>query len=271
MPLRVQINTFIIIGLCGLVPVLAVICGVLNGTTTSFGLFCIASAIVWAGIGTYVIYLLIPRWSGWLSRARFLHINEKVVALTFDDGPDREWTSQILDILKLENIPATFFILSDKAVDERETVARIASDGHEIGNHTASHGILTMRGPAFIEKEVRKTNETLEMITGTKPKLFRSPHGFKSPFLGFILKRNGLELIPWTKGIWDTDNAGASVLFERFKKYFESLEIMLLHDGVDHALTSGSRKATVEVLPQIIAEYRRRGYRFVKVGELGAN
>ena len=268
MPFRVQINMFIIIGLSALVPILATICGVLSGATTHFGFLCISLAIIWTSIGIYVIYLLIPKWSGWLKLTRIRCNGKKVVALTFDDGPDKEWTSQILDILKRENIPATFFILGSKAANEREVVARIAAGGHDIGNHTTSHEILTMRSPKFIKSEVEQTNKTIENITGKKPTFFRSPHGFKSPFLGIILKRNNLKLIPWTKGIWDSDGGQANVLFERFSKFFDPLEILLLHDGVDHALTSGGRKATVEVLPRIIEEYRRRNYHFVKIGEL---
>jgi len=268
MPLRVQINTFIIIALSILIPIVALCLAIWGNLRYELRIAYIIFATAWTALTIYTIYLLLPKWSGWLNSARARNRGERVVALTFDDGPDREWTNQILEILKQEKVSATFFLLGDKTENNPEILAQIVADGHEIGNHARSHQILTMRSSAFIRDEVVGTNRTIEEITGKKPTLFRSPHGFKSPHLNSILKENNLKLIPWTKGIWDSDGAEADLLFDRFSKHFDDLEILLLHDGVDHALTSDNRKATIEVLPLIIGEYRARGYRFAKIGEL---
>jgi len=225
-------------------------------------------AVLLISAGLYLLYLLIPQFDGWLARIRLKHRGRKIAVLTFDDGPDEPWTSQVLDILKCEKIEASFFILGSKAKNNPEIIRRMADEGHDIGNHSTSHRKLFFQNRRSITADIIETSNIVAGIIGEIPLLFRSPHGFKTPGLKRMLDRLGLSLIPWTRGIWDTDGSDADRLLKRFSRKFAALEILLLHDGIDASLTSKNRDATVAALPRIIAEYRRRGYKFVKISEL---
>lgn len=268
MPKKVLLKTLVILLPMALLPI-AALNYVLSIPAPAWLRIAISvMAITWIGFGIYALYLLWPRWDGWLSSLRRKHRGKKIAALTFDDGPDEPWTRQILDILRQEGILATFFVLGEKAKSSPEMVQLIASEGHDVGNHTMSHRILAHRGAGFARQEIARASEAIAGACGQRPVLFRAPHGFKSPSIRQVLEEQGLKLIPWTKGLWETDGAKKSTLLKRFRKRFSKLEILLLHDGADSALTLKSRKATVEVLPDIIKEYRRLGYQFMSIGEL---
>jgi len=219
-------------------------------------------------IGGYIAYLLLPVWDGWLIEAKNRYRGKKIATLTFDDGPDEPWTTQVLDVLKEKNLKASFFVLGEKVKKHPEIIKRIFDEGHDVGNHTSSHQKLLLRKEKDLVKDIISTSNEIQAITGELPSLFRAPHGFKRPGLKGILDRLNLRLIPWTKGIWDTDGSKTDRLLKRFKSRFGDLEILLLHDGTDATLTSKDRDATVEMLPSIIEEYKTRGYELKKISEL---
>ena len=99
----------------------------------------------------------------------------KRVALTFDDGPNEPYTSQILDILKERRVRATFFVAGSNCRRFPGTIERLARDGHEIGNHTWTHEVFPLKPPSRIEEEIRKTSDIIEKLTGVRPALFRRP------------------------------------------------------------------------------------------------
>lgn len=217
----------------------------------------------------YVLYLFLPQWDWWLYRTRKkIDAKEKICCLTFDDGPSKEWTPQVLDILNEYSIRATFFITGERALTYPDTVKRIASENHEIGNHTMTHRIITFRSKADVEDEIKECSSTIENLSGFKPALFRSPHGFKRFGLKNILANNELKLVPWTKGLWDTNMPPSKELLKRLKRKFDRLEILLLHDGLDNRKIRQHRQSTVDALPKIISEYQQRGYTFKTIGEL---
>lgn len=220
-------------------------------------------------VGLALVYSLVPCFS----------IHEKIlcqgpadhpwIALTFDDGPNEPYTSAILDILKDEQITATFFIVGKYAAEYPETVQRIAREGHAIGNHTMTHEPLVFKGKAAIENDIDQWEETINAVS-PKPlelKLFRSPHGWKSPFLSVVLRQKGYRLIGWTHGVWDSDQPGKDVLLERLRRAGENGAIILLHDG-DGDRARADRSQTVHALKEIIPYYRSRGFRFVTIPEI---
>lgn len=246
-------------------------------------------------LALYILYLFIPQWDWWLLNAkRVAKKNGPVCCLTFDDGPSREWTPQILDILKEYGARSTFFITGERARANPGLTRRIADEGHEIGNHTMTHKKLTFCSLKTLKREISECSEIIKSITGKYPSLFRAPHGFKPPLMkirkviarskttkqsrkyhGIATTPSGsrndlrnLTLIPWTKGLWDTDMPPAAELLRRLNKKFDPLEILLLHDGIDNRPISQNRKATVEALPEIIEEYKKRGYKFTTISEL---
>jgi cellulose synthase/poly-beta-1,6-N-acetylglucosamine synthase-like glycosyltransferase/peptidoglycan/xylan/chitin deacetylase (PgdA/CDA1 family) len=198
-----------------------------------------------------------------------------LVALTFDDGPDAVWTPRILDLLKKENVPATFFVIGDAAQLHPDLVRRIINDGHDIGNHTFTHPNLGEIPERLTILELNATQRLIEAITGRSTVLFRPPYfGDAEPTtpdevmpvtraerLGYLTV--GLHVDPNDWAMPGTD--------EIVKQTIAGVEnpdpdkhgqVVLLHDG------GGDRAQTLAALPQIITELRARGYRFVTVSEL---
>jgi len=99
------------------------------------------------------------------------------VALTFDDGPDPEWTPRVLDLLGAAGVRATFFLIGARAAQAPAVVKRIAGDGHEVANHSWSHRNPWLCGPATTRAEVRRAHDTLADLTGVAPRHFRPPWG----------------------------------------------------------------------------------------------
>ena len=223
--------------------------------------------LLWSGLGLAVAYVFLPCFH--LFGPSFCEGSsvERVIALSFDDGPNEPYTSQILDVLKFYQVPATFFPLGKNIERSPGTIARILAEGHPIGNHTYDHHPLIFRSKAGIEEEVKKWEEVMRPFGPISPRLFRAPHGWKSPFLLSLLERNGYHLVGWTIGVWDSDRPGAEVLLGRLLRRVRNGAILLLHDG--GGTTAGAdRSQTVALLPKLIEECSRRGYRFVTVSQI---
>jgi peptidoglycan/xylan/chitin deacetylase (PgdA/CDA1 family) len=191
----------------------------------------------------------------------------KRVALTFDDGPNEPFTSQILDILKERRVRAAFFVAGSNCLRFPGTLERLARDGHDIGNHTWTHEVLPLKYPSQIEEEIRKTSDIVEKLTGERPRLFRAPHGWRNPWTNAISRKCGCVPVAWTLGVWDTDRPGAEEIARRTIKGVRDGCIILLHDG--RGVEDGPDSSQlVEALPVIIDEIRRRGFRMVALSQM---
>jgi cellulose synthase/poly-beta-1,6-N-acetylglucosamine synthase-like glycosyltransferase/peptidoglycan/xylan/chitin deacetylase (PgdA/CDA1 family)/spore germination protein YaaH len=197
------------------------------------------------------------------------------VALTFDDGPDPEWTPRILDILKQEKVPAAFFIIGENGESNPQLVRRIVAEGHDLGNHSFTHPNLGEIPGRLTRLELTATQRLIESLTGRSSLLFRAPYfGDAEPQtpdevepaaianqLGYIIV--GLRVDPD-----DWALPGADEIVRRSLAGIENPnpdergQIVLLHDG------GGDRSQTVAALPKLIDEVRARGLRFVTVSEL---
>lgn len=269
MPFRIKFRIFIIYASIALLLAAMLIAAIMANSTAARALI-LSAATIFCFATIKISYILIPHWDGFLKINKKRLSKNRIAALTFDDGPDEPWTGEILDILNENKVRATFFVLGTKAASSPAIIKRMRDDGHEIGNHAISHRKMIFMRKDEIRDEIERTNAIIEGITGRIPKLFRAPHGFKTQRLLRILKEFQMTLIPWTKGLWDTDGSSGDKIFKRFTDSFCNFEILLLHDGVDRSLTLKDRSATVAALPRIIAEYRRLGYQFKTISELEA-
>jgi cellulose synthase/poly-beta-1,6-N-acetylglucosamine synthase-like glycosyltransferase/peptidoglycan/xylan/chitin deacetylase (PgdA/CDA1 family)/spore germination protein YaaH len=191
------------------------------------------------------------------------------VAITFDDGPDPEWTPQILDILKAANVKAAFFLVGANAEQYPALVRRIVEEGHEIGNHTYYHPNLALCWPEHIRIELNATQLLLETITGRSTTLFRPPYAADtSPSkvselmplnlaqeLGYLVVLENIDPQDWAR-------PGADVILQRVKQQRHDGSIILLHDA------GGDREQTVEALPRILDYLKARGDTVVSLGTL---
>jgi peptidoglycan/xylan/chitin deacetylase (PgdA/CDA1 family) len=193
-----------------------------------------------------------------------LPTHEKEIALTFDDGPNPVATPRILDVLRSENVPATFFLLGRHVERWPALARRAAEEGHALGNHGYHHRKLHFRGPAYVRVDLALGTDTIVSACGKQPTLFRAPHGFRSPWVTSIARELGQRTIGWTLGVWDSDRPGADVIVRRAVDGCGPGTILLLHDG-DGYDADGDRTQTAEALPRIIRELRDRGYRFVRL------
>ena len=197
------------------------------------------------------------------------HTNQKVVALTFDDGPYSPYTEKILAVLKEKNVHATFFIVGENALAHPELVREIKADGHLIGTHTQHHKDLLRLDKKEVHDEMAMGVESLRKITGESPKFIRPPHGFKDYEVIEQAERLGLKVVNWDIIPRDWTNPGTQKIVSRVIENIKPGSVILLHDG-DSPANKGSREQTVQALPEIIDQLRVEGYSFVTVEELQA-
>lgn len=185
----------------------------------------------------------------------------KCIALTFDAGPS-EHTPRLLDMLKKEKVPATFFLLGRNHVDRYpELVRRIAEEGHEVANHTWSHRILTDRSSDEVREELSRTQDAIEKLTGEKPTLMRPPQGRTDSDVSDISRELGMAQIMWSTTAKDYSTTDSALIEKRTLDQAGRDGIILLHDIYD---------GTVPAVPGIIEELKSRGYTFVTVPQLMA-
>lgn len=186
---------------------------------------------------------------------------QKVIALTFDDGPWPESTKQVLDILKKENIKATFFEIGQNLKRNPDLAKRLVAEGHVLGNHTWHHWYhyLNPQAAAF---EIESTSNLIYQTTGVKTNLFRPPGGILRNGVYDYAKNKKYAVIMWSADSVDYSRPPVPRLIHNIMKESKPGGIVLMHDG------GGNRSHTVEALPQIISTFRKQGYRFVTIPEL---
>lgn len=193
---------------------------------------------------------------------RFIKTNEKVVALTFDDGPSKPYTEQILNILDKHQVKATFYLLGVAIKSHPEIVKRTMAAGHELGNHSMYHKHLKKQSTASIKKEIADVDQLIKKMGYQKEITFRSPFGQVSPSIQTAVKELGKQNILFSYLPKDWEGPKAEVIHERIMQRIRPGFIITLHDG------GKRRQTTVEATEMLIQTLKKQGYRFVTVSEL---
>ncbi len=197
--------------------------------------------------------------------------NDKVLALTFDDGPDRRFTPKILDILAEKSVKATFFIVGSAGALNTDLLRRIYREGHEIGNHTFTHLNTTIASPERLQFEINATQRLIESAVGARTTLFRPPYGADlepqtidgaqvltlAGALGYLTIGMDIDPKDWQRPL--ASQIVAATIEQASKR---NGKVILLHDA------GGLRNSTIEALPQIVDKLREAGFRFLPVHEL---
>ncbi|PYY16659.1 MAG: polysaccharide deacetylase [Acidobacteria bacterium] len=197
---------------------------------------------------------------------------EKKVAITFDDGPDPNYTPQILDVLKRKHATATFFLIGIPSENDPGLVKRIYDEGHEIGNHTLTHPNISEISTWRFEKEINVTERLFAAKLGVKPLFFRPPYSIDqepdtadevkplelTQDMGYITVGDKIDPSDWSL----SPRYSAAEIAENVFRDLNKGNIILLHDG------GGDRSQTVKALPPIIDGIRARGYDIVPVSTL---
>lgn len=182
--------------------------------------------------------------------------NKKVVALTFDDGPDGNTTPQALDILAKYKIKATFFVQGKNIAGNEAILKRMQADGHEVGNHSWNHPVLTQLSFEDAKKQITDTEAAITNVLGKSSKLMRPPYGAISDDI-----RNSLDLsfILWNVDSLDWKSKNEASIFTEIQHQTSDGAIILLHD---------IHQPSVNSLPKVIEYLQEQGYSFVTVSEM---
>ena len=191
-----------------------------------------------------------------LYKAYFEKKNRKVVALTFDDGPNSTTTNQALDTLSKYGIKATFFVLGKNVSGNEEILKRMKADGHVIGNHSWSHPVLSKLSLDDAKKQITDTEDALTKVLGSSSKLMRPPYGAITDDI-----RNSLDLsfIMWDVDSLDWKSKNEAAILTEIQREVKNGSIILMHDI--HA-------ETVNALPKVIDYLKGQGYDFVTIPDL---
>ncbi len=195
-----------------------------------------------------------------IAEAKFSQ-GQKVIALTFDDGPWSGSTAKVLDILKKNNIKGTFFIIGQMLKQHPELGQRIVTEGHVIANHTWTHSYHFMN-PQVAAYEVESTSDLIYKTTGVKTTLFRPPGGIMNNGVAAYARNQKYTIVMWSADSVDYSRPPISRLIRNVTKESKPGGIVLMHDG------GGNRSNTVQALPQIIDYFRKQDYKFVTIPEL---
>jgi peptidoglycan-N-acetylglucosamine deacetylase len=185
--------------------------------------------------------------------------DRRVIALTFDDGPDPDRTPALLDALGELGVPGTFFVIGKRADAHPDLCARMAREGHEIGNHTYNHRYLPLQRSKRVEAELAATDDAIERATGIVPTLARPPWGGRSPANVRAFDRLDKRVVLWDVNSLDWKDLPPADVAQRVVERARPGSIILMHDGGrDHT-------GTIAAVRMLVPELRARGFEMVTV------
>ena len=189
----------------------------------------------------------------------------RAVSLTFDDGPDPEWTPRVLDVLAREGVRAAFFLIGQRARRVPEQARRIADSGHDLGNHTWSHPSLWRCGPAHTEREIGDGHAAIADAAGAPPRFFRPPWGKTNLAMFGVARELGTPCVFWTV---QPESRRPVVPAEQARRGLARARAGAIYDLHDADGVPGAGRRLVEYLPALIAGLRAQGYALVPLREL---
>ncbi len=203
--------------------------------------------------------------------------NQRVVALTYDDGPNPPYTDEILDVLRRERVHATFFVVGQAVQAYPQVVRREYRGGNAIGNHTWNHGHLVLYDSGGLRETLQRTDDAIYDATGAHTRIMRPPYGGRDWLVLGEVRRLGYTPVMWSVPLAnDWEYPPATVIAARVLHYVGDGSIIDLHDGNRGIVCAKQRVAShlcdrsgdVEATRLIVETLKRRGYRFVTIPEL---
>lgn len=198
-----------------------------------------------------------------LKPIRFVQTKQKVIALTFDDGPTLHYTSTIVQLLKKYHAKATFFMTGKEVLRFPSQAQAVHNAGMEIGNHGHSHALTTRLNPTQLREEVRQSEHIIEKYVHVKTSLFRAPTGELNQQAIQGLHQMGYQVIGWSVDARDYfKKSSPTRITKDVLSQVHPGAIVLFHDGVMY------REATITALQTILPALQKQGYSFITVSEL---
>jgi peptidoglycan-N-acetylglucosamine deacetylase len=189
--------------------------------------------------------------------------SQRMVAITFDDGPNPLYTPQILEIFSEAKSKATFFMIGEQMKNHPEVVKQVAEQGHEIGNHTFSHPKLSQLSIYDCLEEIEQTEKLVVELAGRKPVVFRPPYLDYNQDTVSILQQKGYPMIgALNLEAQDWEQPGVEHILEKSTGVVKNGGILIFHDGY------GDRSQTIEAVRMLVSELTSQDYQLVTVSEL---
>lgn len=220
-----------------------------------------------AYVALVLFYLLINVYGSYFIQANYFidqfhhgNRNNKKIALTFDDGPQPGFTSQVLDILKEKKVPALFFLIGHNIAGNETDLVRMDAEGHIVGNHSYSHNYwFSLKKSRNMLSDLRICDQKIAAVILKKPQLFRPPYGVTNPMVAKAIRLGNYTGIGWSLRSYDTTAKDAALLLNKILTNVKNGDVILLHEWGKH---------TVAVLPDLIDKSRKLGFEFVRADEL---
>ena len=188
-------------------------------------------------------------------KKRNVSLDDRVVALTFDDGPSK-YTNKILDVLKKYDACGTFFLIGNKVDFYGDVLKRMLLEGSEIGNHSYDHKLLTRLSKSDFQKEISKTQDAIKKVTGFTPTLFRPTYG---GYTNILKSYTDLKFVLWDVDSRDWQVKTKDKIIKNILPNVKSGSIILMHDNHEYSLNA---------LEDVLKSLKNQGYKFVTVSEL---
>lgn len=191
----------------------------------------------------------------------------KKLALTYDDGPNDPHTLRLLDVLAKHEVKATFFVIGQYVRQRPDILLRVVAEGHEVGNHTFTHPVLSLCDAGNVKGELALCNEALTNASRTDAKLFRPPFGARRPATLRIAREMGYVPVMWSVTCYDWKATSAEQVEAHAVRQIKGGDVILLHDG-SHKQMGANRAHTVEATDRIIRRYKDQGFEFVTISQM---
>ncbi|SFP92116.1 polysaccharide deacetylase family protein [Parafilimonas terrae] len=186
--------------------------------------------------------------------------SRKEIALTFDDGPLKNYTPQVLQVLKTHNIEAAFFCIGKHIEANEDLLKQVYNEGHIIGNHSYTHDKwFDLFSSAKISAELTATDNIIKNVTGRKPRFFRPPYGVINPNVKKAIVAGHYTTVGWSMRSYDTMIKDEQTLLKRITRSVKPGDVFLFHD---------SCQATLNILPIFIQHLRQKGFNIVRLDKL---
>ena len=196
-----------------------------------------------------------------------LDTQQRVVALTYDDGPSPPYTDPLLDVLAKHNVKATFFLIGNRVEQYPETVHRILAEGHQVGNHSYSHPVLGLLPPAAVGREIERTDALLRDIGVKGEIVFRAPILTRFLPVAWVLAKRDRAHVSGNVWSWDWTTQNPDKITKTVLRKVKPGAIIILHDGKG-VYGNAKRLGTIAATDRIIPALKRRGYTFVRVSDI---
>ena len=196
-----------------------------------------------------------------------LNTDQRIVALTFDDGPSPPYTERLLDVLAKHEVKATFFMIGNRIEKHPETVHRVIAEGHQVGNHSYSHPLLGFLPPNSVRREIERTDKLLRQVGVTGEIVFRAPVLTRFLPVAWVLAKGNRAHISCNVWSWDWITQNPDRITRTVLRKMEPGSIIVLHDG-KASNENGDRSGTIEATDRIITALKQDGYRFVRLSDV---